>query len=444
MGEIVLRDGKVIPSLEQYRKLRGTTLFGVVAISVFFGGFGLWAATAPLNSAVVGSGLFVVASDRQQVQHREGGIVSEILARDGDKVEKGQTLVRLSPVLPLAEFNAARLQVVDLELRRARLEAQRDLNSSLSFPPFDKGGVLAADIEAIIAAQAKAFETRYDSYMGQVKILESRASQLEKAVEGQTLQIASIATQHSLIIEELDNIQDLVEKGLERRGRLLALQREAASLDGQKGRLMAERARNQLAQGEAQLQVINLRNAYVSEAADQLKDVQSQLDTARQRLSAARDILSRLAITAPMSGVVVNSAVSTVGGVVAPGQVLMEVVPVQDKLVVKARIRPQDVEALSAGMDVKLNLVAFSQRNIPVVHGNLTAVSADILTDEKTGQIYYEARVEVHEDSLDGVLVSDIVPGMPADVMIQTGARTALDYAIEPLARSFERALKEQ
>ncbi len=444
MGEIVIRDGKVVPSLDQYRRLRGTTLFGLFVLIMFFGGFGLWAASAPLNSAVVGSGVFVVVNDRQKVQHREGGIVSEILARDGDRVVLGETLVRLSPDLSRAEYYAAQLQVIDLQIRRARLEAQRDLQNYVSLPEIDLDTVTWQDVEGIIEAQSKAFQSRYNSYTGQVDILESRSNQLEKAIEGQSLQIASISKQHELLVEELQNVQDLFAKGLERRARLLALQREAASLDGQKGRLIAELARNRLAQGESQLQVINLRNSYVSEAADQLKEVQTQLDSARQRLSAAKDIFTRLDVVAPMSGIVVNSQVSTLGGVVAPGEILMEVVPDQDKLMVKARIRPQDVESLSPGMDVNLNLVSFSQRKIPVVHGTLTSVSADVLTDPNTGLSYYEARIEMDGTNISGVSVEEIIPGMPVDVMIQTAARTALDYAIEPLARSLNRAMKEQ
>lgn len=442
MGEVVLRNGKVLPNLEQYRTLRGVALFGMCVIIIFFGGFGFWAASAPMNSAVIGSGVFVVTSNRQQVQHREGGIVNEILARDGDRVISGQPLVRLSPNLPLAEYNAARLQVIDLEIRRSRLEAQRDLKIAFNMSESDLRGLSLAEVESIVLAQTEAFASRYTSYTGQVQILENRAEQLEKAVQGQSLQIKSIATQHSLIMEELKSVRDLLAKGLERRGRLLALEREAAALDGQKGRLIAERARNRLAEGEAQLQIINLRNGYVSEATDQLKDVQTQLDSARQRLYAAEDILGRLDVVAPMSGVVVNSKVSTVGGVIAPGDTLMEVVPLQDDLLVKAKIRPQDVEALSAGMAVNLNLVSFSQRNIPVVQGVLNTISADVLIDQNTGMSYYEARISL-EDKIDGVGLEEIVPGMPVDVMITTGARTAIDYVIEPLVRSFNRALKE-
>lgn len=443
MGEVLLHDGKVPPDLKRYRTLRGTAMFGICVIMIFFGGFGFWAASAPMNSAIVGSGVFVVTSNRQKVQHREGGIVSEILARDGDHVLEGQTLVRLSPNLPLAEYNAARLQVADLEIRRARLEAQRNLKSTINLSRVDLGSIDQKEVESIILAQTQAFETRFMSYTGQVDILQNRAEQLEKAIDGQSLQIQSIATQHGLIMEELKNVQDLFEKGLERRGRMLALEREAAALDGQKGRLIAERARNRLAEGEAQLQIINLRNSYVSEAAEQLKDVQAQLDSARQRLYAAQDILGRLDVVAPMSGVVVNSNVSTVGGVVAPGDTLMEVVPLQDELLVKAKIRPQDVESLSSGMAVNLNLVSFSQRNIPVVQGKLDNISADVLIDQNSGMSYYEAKILIEGD-IDGVTLDEIVPGMPVDVMIPINARTALDYAIEPLARSFNRALKEQ
>lgn len=444
MSELVAMDGRMLPSAESKRRLRGTVFAGVSVIAVFFGGFGLWAATAPLNSAVVAGGSFVVASNRQAVQHREGGIVAEIRARDGDRVVAGDLLIRLDGTLPRTEFEAAMLAVRDLEAQAARLRAHRNLDRTIEFPAWLVAASDDPRVGSLLQAQTNAFLSRLEMYVGQLDILQSREQQLREVVAGLSEEIDAVERQRVFIDEELVGVRSLFGKGLAVKPRLLALEREAVALDGQRGRLVAERARNEVAAGETRLQALNLRNAYVSEASSELNDVQARLEVARQRLAAAEDVLGRIAIVAPMSGVVMNARVHTVGGVVPPGETLMEVVPSDDRIVAEVQVRPDDVDSLAPGMQARLTLAAFNQRDVLGATGVVEVVSADALIDPMTGMPFFKVRIDVDEASLDGVAMDQIVPGMPVEAMIQTGARTAFEYVIEPLARSFDRAMREQ
>lgn len=444
MSDLVAMDGRLLPSAESKRRLRGTALAGLTVVLVFFGGFGLWAATAPLNSAVVAGGQFVVASNRQLVQHREGGIVAAINARDGDRVVAGQELLRLDEVQPRAEYEAAMMSVRDLEAHAARLRAQRELREKIAFPQWLLAIQDDPRVAELVEVQTKAFSSRREMYVGQLDILASREEQLREVVDGLSLEIEAVERQRNFIEEELVGVRGLFDKGLAMKPRLLALEREAVALDGQRGRLVAERARNEVAAGETRLQAINLRNTFVSEASSELNDVQARLELARQRLAAAEDVLKRLTITAPMSGVIVNAKVHTVGGVAPPGETLMEIVPSEDRVVAEVQVRPDEVDSVSPGMMARLTLVAFSHRDLAAVEGAVSVVSADALVDPITGAPFFKVRIDVDETSLSGVALDEIVPGMPLEAMIQIGARTALDYAIEPLKRSFDRALREQ
>jgi HlyD family type I secretion membrane fusion protein len=417
---------------------------GALLLGVFFAGFGGWAALAPLSSATVAEGVIRVETHRKTVQHLEGGIVREILVNEGDKVTAGQVLMRLDKTQSSTTVSVLQDQQDALLALQARLEAERDGLNAIEFPAELLGRQSDPKVATVIDGQKKIFESRRQSLQAQLGILSQRVDQLGSEIAGHKAQLASANEQIQLTQEEIATVTDLLNRGLERKPRLLALQRQQSYLEGSRGEQLGAIAKAQQEIGEAKLQSADLLDKRSSEIALELRDTQSRLLEARQKLGAAVDVDNRMEVVAPVSGRVVDLKVHTLGGVVRPGDALLDIVPQSDELVVEARVRPVDIDAVHAGLPAQVALTAYKQRTTPRLDGRLVTVSADALTDETRHLSYYSAEIHIDSSELAKLSGVQLYPGMPAEVMIVTGERTLLQYFIQPVLDSFHRAFREQ
>ena len=417
---------------------------GAFLLIAFFAGFGGWAALAPLSSATVAEGVIRVETHRKTVQHLEGGIVREILVNEGDKVTAGQVLMRLDKTQSGTTVSVLQDQQDALLALQARLEAERDGLDAIQFPPELSARQSDPKVAIVVGGQQKIFDTRRQSLRAQLGILSQRVEQLGSEIAGHKAQLVSANEQIQLTQEEIATVTDLLNRGLERKPRLLALQRQQSYLEGSRGEQLGAIAKAQQEIGEAKLQSADLLDKRSSEIALELRDTQSRLLENRQKLGAAVDVDNRMEVVAPVSGQVVDLKVHTLGGVVRPGDALLDIVPQSDELVVEARVRPVDIDAVHAGQSAQVALTAYKQRTTPRLDGRLATVSADALIDESRHISYYSAEIHIDSSELAKLNGVQLYPGMPAEVMIVTGERTLLQYFIQPVIDSFHRAFREE
>jgi HlyD family secretion protein/epimerase transport system membrane fusion protein len=425
---------------------------GAGLLVLLFGAGGLWMATAPLNAAATASGIVSADSQNKTIQHLEGGIIKAILVDEGSKVETGQVLVQLDDTRANASLQLVMGQLWAALALDARLAAERDGAAAIAFAPELLAKQEDPAIAKIIKTQIQIFEARRDSIAGEAAILRQRISEYREEVAGLQAQAVAIERQIVLIHEEIHDISDLVEKGLSPKPRLLALQRSASQLDGQRGQAAAQIARARQNIGELMLQIEQLSAERLNEVVDGLREVEVQIADLQQNRLAAEDTMSRLAIRASQPGTVVRLLFHTVGGVVAPGTPVLEFVPRDDKLIIEARLKPEDIGFVQVGMPAEVRIHAYNQRRLPIILGKVTYVSADRLAEarsadkaDKAGeQAYYLTRVEVDPESLKDLPSAKLYPGMAADVVIETGERTALDYLLTPITTSLRKAFREQ
>ena len=417
-----------------------TVVFGGVVVALFFGGFGVWAALAPLESAAIARGILSVDSKRKTVQHLEGGIVADILVAEGEEVVAGQNVVALDDTKARTSFSLIEAQQHSTAALQARLQAERDGLEQIQWPEWLREAVSG---EEIFATQERIFLARAQSLENHTAIYNYRIAQMREEVAGFEEEIKAQKVQIDLLEEEVQGISGLVEQGFEGKTRLLALKRRQAEVAGARARNRALIARVEQRIGEARLNITELANARLNEVVVELRDAETRLSDLRERLSAARHVLSRTHITAPVSGAVVNLQVFTRGGVIRPGQPLMDIVPAGDELVIEAQVEPIDIDVVYVGLAAQVRLTAFSQLTTPILTGTVLQVSADSLFDERTGAPYYVARVALDPDQPELESLK-LQPGMPAEVMIVTGARTPLDYLLKPIVTSLGRALREE
>ncbi|NBB82938.1 MAG: HlyD family type I secretion periplasmic adaptor subunit [Alphaproteobacteria bacterium] len=432
-----------VPALR--RSLRGPVAFGIAVVLLFFAGLGGWAALAPLASAAIAPGVVGPDGSRRTVQHLEGGIIREIRVTDGSRVAVGDPLVVLADIAARATFEQLQTQVDALAALQARLIAEQQGATAIAFPDRLLDAATAdAEVADILMAQSDLFETRRTAMESRKSILRQRIAQLSEEITGLRAQIGSQETQLALIEEEIVGVRQLVDQGLERRPRLLALQRQQAEIEGAIAENRAAIARANQTIGEAELQILGLETDRLDEIAAELTDVRTRLLSLEERLRSSRDVLTRTVIEAPVAGTVVALRYKTTGGVIGPGDPILDIVPENEELVIEARVSPVDIDAVAAGQTAQIHLLAYAQRNLPRIEGTVTTVSADALTDEQTGESYYSARVAVDRERLaalpDGVALS---AGMPAEVLIMTGERTALAYILQPFLDSLRRSFRE-
>ncbi len=412
-------------------------------ILLFFVGLGGWAALAQLDSAAVASAKVTVAGNRKTVQHLEGGIVRELLVKEGEQVVPGQPLLLLDETQSQVTYDQLQARYVNLVAREARLLAERNAAVSVKFSQEllqrnDEEGVANA-----LAGEQAIFDARKEYLAGRKRILNQRVAQLRKEIESLGSQVKSEARQLELVREEKKGIEELFETGNIDKPRLLAAQREEARIEGSLGEHAGLIARAEQRIGETELEMIDLENRFLNQVLSDLKDVQSSLTELIQRLKSAEDVLARTRVVAPVGGTVVGLAIYTEGAVVAPGQRILDIVPVDDTLELEAEVDPNDIDVVRPGLSAQVRLTAYKQRSAPMLEGTVIRVSADTFSDDRTGRAYFLARVTVDAAQLEDLQDVDLYPGMPAEVMIRTGEQTVLEYLLAPINESFHRAFRE-
>jgi HlyD family type I secretion membrane fusion protein len=426
------------------RAARGPVLAGAATVLIAVGGFGGWAATAPLASAVVAPAEVVSSAHRKTVQHLEGGIVAAIPVADGDVVAAGDVLLRLDDTRARAE--AARLAGARIEAlaRRARLEADRDGADRVAFPPELLGRAAGPGGRAAMDGQSDLFRARRALLAEEAAILRRRIARSREEIAALEERERAELRRLELVGEEIEGVRRLVERGLERRPRLLGLQRTAAGIGSERAGMLGRIAEVRQSIAGTELEIARLAAARAEQAAAGLEETGAELRDLEERLVAARERLERTVVRAPQDGVVVGLRVHTVGGVVAPGEPILDLSPRRGGLVVDARVRPEDVDAVAPGMPARVRVTAYSQRTAPALEGRVAVVSADRLADEATGAPYYRARIELDPASLGAAPEVGLLPGMPAEAVVVSGGRTLLDYLVAPIAEAVGRGMLER
>ena len=418
-------------------------LAGFVTIAAFAGGLTAWSLLAPIESAVVSPGVVSVASYRKTIQHLEGGIVSEILVKDGDRVEHGELLIQLSNVQPAAEARQLKGQYAEAQAIVARLLAERDDRPMIAFPD-DLIALADEDISvrSTLKGQEGVFTSRRKNLDDRLSVLDQQIEQTRAQIAGLEGQIVATETQLELAREEQREIRVLYEQNLIPKPRMLELQGRAAALEGTMSELRSSIAREQKSILETKVQMGELKTQTNAEVTEALRAERARVNELAQQVVAAEDILKRTQIRSPIDGVVVNLQVHTQDGVIAAGQPLLEVVPSSDELVVEALIDPEDIDEVRTGLPAHVQLTSINRRRRTPMNGEVSDVSADRLTDEQTGKAYYRARIQLDAEAL-ATMGDTLLAGMGADVFIRTGARTPFEYLLEPITRSLQLGLRE-
>lgn len=424
--------------------LKRPIVIGSSIFAVFIVGMGLLAAFAPLSSAVIAPGVVRVEDNRKVVKHRDGGIVSQVLVRDGERVDAGQTLLRMDEVQARSAFEVYDNQYMSLLARRARFVAESSGFEEVIFPNALTERVGDERVQALMADQTALFVRRRQGLQSQTHILEQRLMQLDTRISGYEQQLNSIARQRELIEEEKAGVESLADRGYAPRTQVLALERAAVSLGGQVGALSSQIAEAGELKGETQMQISRIRDERLTEGSQGLSEVQTELSNTLPRLIAAKATLSLTEVKSPVAGTVLGLTQFTEGGVVGAGERILDIVPDDTQLIVQATIRPNDIAEIAAGMAAQVKLTAYLQSVTPSVDGEIIRVSADRITDEDGGA-YYTADVRINPQSLSRSMRElRLYPGMPAEVIVATGNRTALDYLVSPISNSLDRAFREQ
>lgn len=417
--------------------------FGLAIVMVLVGGVGGWAAITEISGAVIAPGVLVVDSHVKDVQHSTGGIVGEIFAGDGDKVKEGSLLLRLDATMPAANYAVISKALDQLSARKARLEGERSGAEAVAFPRDLLDRIGDPEISATILGEKQHFETRRSARAGQKSQLHERISQLEKEIAGYSAQANAKVREIELVHTELDGVRELWKKKLISIDRLTTTEREATRLDGESGQLAAALAQAEGKIAEIKLQIIQIDLDLSSEVNKELREIEAKAGEYTERKVAAEDQLKRIDILSPQDGIVQQSIVHTVGGVVRPGETIMQVVPVSDSLMVEARVAPSDIDQLWPGQPASLRFSAFSQRTTPEINGTVERISPDIATDERTGLSHYTVRISTTHDEIARLGEIKLVPGMPVESFIKTEDRTVMSYFVKPLSDQVARAFRE-
>lgn len=423
---------------------RGPLILGFVAVFILVAGLFGWGIGTTIAGAVVTSGMLEVERNRQVVQHPDGGVVDSIYIKDGDTVEAGDILIRLDGTATQSELAIVEGQLFEFLARRARLEAERDDAEEVKI-----GGELAdlaktrADVHELVDGQLRLFQARRETLSKQLEQLGRRKYQMSAQIQGIDAQRAALATQLSLIEDELRDQQGLLDKGLAQASRVLALQREQARLEGQVGDLTASRAQAEGRITEIDLEILRLQAARREDASEQLRDAGAKERELAERRRALLEKIDRLDIRAPVSGVVLGMTVTTPRSVIRPAEPVLYLIPQDRPLVIIAQVPPIHVDEVHVGQETELSFPAFSARTTPQLKGHVTVVSADALTDQRTNQTYYRAEIALDPGEMEKLRNLQLLPGMPVEAFIKTDERTPLAYLLKPFTDYFNKAFRE-
>ena len=414
---------------------------GLVVVATFFGGFGGWAALAPLDGAVVGSGAIAVHGSNKTVQHKEGGIVAALLVQEGDRVEHDQLLIRLDDTQVMAMLRVHKAQLDGDEALSARDMAELSGAPTIVFP-----SELKSDDQVALSVMAReqiVFRNHSNLLTQQIRIIDERIAQAREQTSGAQAQHEAAMRGLAFGLQQLGALTSLERMGLAGRNTVLELQRSVEALRGNMGQLQSDIARHEAEAAELEAEKLRLRAAAEGDATHELREAQLRLNDVAPRISADQDLLARLDIRAPVSGRVVNLQAFTRGGVIEAGKPILQIVPDARPIVAIAEIRPEDIEHLQTGQAARVIATGFNARDTQPVDGRIAVISADRITDPRTGRTYYTAEVVLEADHARGALLHQLEPGMPVEVVVPVKPRTALEYLIEPLRTSLRSAGRE-
>lgn len=424
-------------------RTRLPVLLGYVILAVFVFGFGAWASLTPLSEAAIAPGILKVEGTRRTVQHFEGGIVREILVRDGDVVRQGQPLLRLDQPQAAQQTETLRSQRWAFLAQDARLVAELGGASEIAFP----ADLLASDqprAQDAVAGQRTLFEARRVALDSQIAVLRTRIEQHEATIRSAEGQIGAQRRMLVLLRAEESNTAELLRQGLARLPQLLALQRQVASVEGNIVDITNQMVRSRAQIDESQREMQRVTDQRTQEVSTELRELRVRLAEVEERLRAAEDVSTRLDVVAPEDGVVIGQRVFTIGAVIRPGDPILDLVPERDRIVAEVNIDPNDVDVVQVGLQAEIRLPAFKQRVVPYLHGHVTFVASDITTDERRGLSYYRAHIRIDEDQLRVLEGVQLRAGMNVEAMIQTGRRSFARYMLQPVYDSFHRSFREQ
>ncbi len=435
---------KVAPQSRAQKMINRFSLIGVLVVIFLIGGIGGWLATAQLSGAVIASGLVVVETNAKEIQHASGGTISEILVENGSSVKAGDVLIRLDDTVVKASRDIYRSQLDEMLAKQSRLDAEAAGLDTVVFDEEIAARRQDPEVAKLLERELQLFEVRAASIKSQLAQLNERIGQIDEEISGLKAQADAKIREGELIGDELVGVRDLYERNLVSLSRVNALERQQVQLQGTYGQLVAEIARAKGRITENELQAEMVENGFRDNALNGLAETQAQIAELRQLLTAADDQLSRVEITAPQDGVVNNLAVHTVGGVVGVGEVLMQIIPTGDALVVEAQVSQSDIDQIVLGAPVRIQIRAGNQRSVPELDGTIIRVSADLTRDRQTGAGYYVVRADLPGDVQEQLGELKLLPGMAATAFIQTESRTALGYLLKPLYEQITRTFRER
>ncbi|CAN7601060.1 HlyD family type I secretion periplasmic adaptor subunit [Bosea sp. LjRoot9] len=424
--------------------LRRLQLVGVSSIGIFAGALGIWSMTSTLQGAVAANGQFVVASDVKKVQHPTGGVVGELLVRDGQHVQAGDIVLRLDETVARANEQIVSKQLDEFLVKSWRLEAERDALLVLTGSPDLGARILSPEMTKLIAAERRLFEVRRAARDGQRAQLRKRVTQLADEIKGLKAQQAAKEREAKIIAVELVGVEELYNRKLIQISRLSALQRDQASNEGQRGQLIASIAQTEGKIAEIELQIIQIDEDQRAEVMKDLREIQGREGELVERRTAAQDQLKRIDLRAPSTGIVHQLAVHTVGGVLQASEPAMLIVPGEEDLQLEARVAPPDIDQISLGQSVRIKVQAGNQASNPELEGIVSRISADVTRDERQGVAYYTVRVDLPRAELDRLAPIKIIAGMQAEAFIETVARTPIAFLMKPFSTQLSRAFRER
>ena len=413
---------------------------GLTVLFLVFGVFGVWSAVAPLDGAARAPGTVMVKSYSQVVQHLEGGIISEIMVRDGDRVTAGEPLLTIDNTQAQAQLEIANAQFIGLKAREARLMAERDKLDRVSYPTDLDSGINGVRQE--IEAQDEIFRSQKAALEGSVDVLEQRIEQLQSKLIGLAALKASKEELAASFSEELADVEALLSQGFSDKQKLRELERAVATLEGEAAELSANISSTEVQIGETRLQIIQTEHEFHNDVVNQLGETQTGLNDSNERVDALGDIVRRTVVRAPVAGIVTGMQFHSVNGVIGPGTPIASIVPQNEELIVEAQVSPNDIDRVALGMEATIRFSAFGS-SVPTITGKLINLSADRLVDEQTGMPYYQSQIEVTEEGRTDLGNLVLLPGMPAEVFITTGSRTFLQYLFKPFTNALARTFIE-
>jgi membrane fusion protein, type I secretion system len=426
------------------RAFEGELRTGLRVLIVSAGVMGGWAMFVPLSGAVVVPGALVVESKVKKVQHPTGGVVAQILVNDGAHVSTGDPVVRLDETQARANQQMLTKQLDQIRMRIARLVSERDGADEVNTPRELAARADNDGIKQLLMSERTLFSARTTARRSQKELLQTHVSQLNEQIVGFEAQIKSKADQLGVISGELEGVQSLYQKGLVALPRLTTLQREVSRLDGERGQLVSAIAEARSKISEAEIQILRIDQDFRTELMKDLREAQDKEAELTEKTVAAQDLLNRTDIRAPTTGIVNQLSVHTIGGVVAPGEVIMEIVPDSDALEIEARLQPQDIDQVRPGQTTYVRFSAFNQRTTPQLIGRVSYISADLSHDRQTNAAYYTVRVTLPGDERRRLGDLQLISGMPAEVFLQTGSRTMMSYLLKPMSDQFHHMFNER